>query len=1018
MSVVRLFDAPAPRVFAAPAGKPFAEALAIGALARLDAVGAPRDALADIELTIMTSRARRAVRTAFARVSGGAVLGPRMRGVDELGREDLEDPASIGPPPIEATQRLLWLTRLVRALLAAQPELGALVAAPQLAQDLAKLLDDAAAAGASLDDLAALETGKHAAHWEESRKFLEIVRLAWPAQLAEDGRSEPTARRRRFVEALARVWGAAPSDRVMLIAGAPTDDAAEQFFELIARSPQGAVILPGLDRTLDPAALETLRSGQAPDHPQASAVRFLDRLGLGPADIPLWTEPADYPEPPAAQARLRLLSQSLRPAPVTDAWRGALPELRAEAATATAGLTLLEAASPREEAMSIAIALREALETPGRTAALVTADRELARRVSAELQRWGVTPDESGGRPLSLTPPGVFFTSTLAAAYEANWPTALLECLKHPLAAAGHPRGVTARAARKLERLVFRRGVPIGSFAEIFSVVEAYEADQAALAAQEPPAQAEAPDAEEAEPADPPLSDWLRAVEQHFAPLMALARAEEADLTELFVQHVELAETLAADETGESKLYDRAAGQSLRAAVERIRDASSVFGPIAPAEYPALLGALLAEEAVREAFGRHARVLILGTPEARMQSADLVVLGGLNEGIWPRIPQPDAWLSRDMRAEINLPPLEAQIGLAAHDFFQLAASNEAILTRARKSDGAPTVPSRWLLRLTTLLEGADSSALNAMRERGERFIRLAGLIDQPRAIVRPAPRPAPRPPLDARPRQFSATEVETLIRDPYAIYAKKVLRLRELEPLEAELGARELGRSLHSIAERFVWAVRDEWPENAKERWDQIVAEELAKFEGEPTLHAVWSVRAAGIRDGFLRGERERHADGRAVALEKRGVTRFPTALGEATLTAFADRIDLLDAGGFAIYDYKTSQPPTARQQAAFAKQLALEAGILWRDGFEGVAAGRPVKLAFVRLSDGSELHADGDPSALAEEAVAGLTKLIDAYADPETPYLARLRPAWISFDGPYDHLARRDEWDGQEEEG
>ena len=401
-----------------------------------------------------------------------------------------------------------------------------------------------------------------------------------------------------------------------------------------------------------------------------------------------------------------------------------------------------------------------------------------------------------------------------------------------------------------------------------------------------------------------------------------------------------------------------------------------------------------------------------------MQSADLVVLGGLNEGVWPRIPQPDAWLSRDMRAEIGLPPLEAQIGLAAHDYFQLAATNEAILCRARKSDGAPTVPSRWLLRLTTLLEGADGEALKAMRARGDRLIQLAAIVDSPEAVVRSAPRPAPTPPIAARPTQFSATEVETLIRDPYAIYAKKVLRLRELPPLESELDARDLGQSLHAIAERFVAATRDGWPSDPAALWDEIAADELRLFATEPTLHAVWSARAAQIRDGFILGEINRHAAGRAVALEKRGVTRFPTAMGEATLTAFADRIDLLEAGGFAIYDYKTSQPPTPKQQQAFAKQLALEAAILSRDGFEGTAAGRPVKLAFIRLNDGAELTAEGDAEEQAAQALDGLTKLINAYADPETPYRARLRPAWIAYDGPYDHLARRDEWDGQEEQG
>lgn len=1013
---IRLFDAPGPRVFAAPAGRPFAEALAVGTLARLDALGAQRETLAEIELTVMTSRARRATRTAFARISGGAVLGPRLRGFEELGTEDLDDPADLGAPPIDPTTRLLTLTRLVRELLIAAPDLGAPAVAPQLAQDLGKLLDDAGAAGATLDGLDALETGRHAAHWEASGRFLQIVRALWPTILDEAGRSEPKARRRKLVEALAKLWAERPPARPMLIAGAPTDDAAEEFFALIARAPQGAVILPGLDRTLDAAALATLRAGGSADHPQDAAIRFLARLDLTPAEIPLWTDAAAYPEPPEARARQRLLSQSLRPAPVTDAWRDALPELSRDAAAATAGLTLLEAANPREEALAAAVALREALETPGRTAALVTPDRTLARRVTAELKRWGVEPDESGGRPLTLTPPGVFFNAVFTAAFETSKPSALLECLKHPLATIGYSRGVTARAARTLELVAYRQGRALADWADSAALIEADEAARAA------PAEIAEETTPGADAEDPPLSIWFAEATARLAPLMALCQSEEADLAALLGAHVAAARALATDADGVCPLFDRAAGQTLRESLDRLAEATADFGPIAPAEYPALLGALLSGETVREAYGRHARVLILGTPEARMQSADLVILAGLNEGVWPRIPQPDAWLSRDMRALLGLPPLEAQVGLAAHDFFQLAAAPEAILSRARKSDGAPTVPSRWILRLTTLLEGADPAALAAMRARGDRLTALAGLVDAPAAPVRPAPRPEPKPPLDARPTHFSATEVETLIRDPYAIYAKKVLRLRELPPLEASLDARDLGESLHKIAERFVRVGRDadfaDWTAEAGGLWDRISTEELAAYAGEPTLHALWSARAAAIRDGFLAGEAARRASGRAVALEARGSTLFPTRLGEGALTAFADRIDLLDGGGFAIYDYKTGQPPTAKQQGAFAKQLALEAAIQARDGFEGTAPGRPVKLAYIRLSNGAELPAEGDAALLAEAAIDGLIKLIDAYADPEIGYRARLRPAWIAYDGPYDHLARRDEWDGQEDQG
>ncbi|MCI4662185.1 MAG: double-strand break repair protein AddB [Neomegalonema sp.] len=1003
-----LFHEPGPRVFTIAPGMPFAQTLAQGIKARMAASGADPLALADVEIIVSTQRAVRALRSAFLRVNDGAVLGPRLRALGDIAN----DPAVSGqvPPAIGSMRRLLILARLVRVLLEQAPELGAPGTAAPLASDLAALLDSAQAAGVTLDALERITTDNHAAHWAHSKRFLDIIRQLWPQILAAEGRCDPEERRRRVVGLWEQLWQGAPPSHPVIVAGSTGSlDTSAWFIELVSRLPQGAVVLPGLDTMTDPAAQAQLTTERAPEHPQTGLFNLIRRIGVPLEDVRGW----EHDRRPHAGPRLHLLSQALRPAPVTDAWQAQRGALAQVAPSATAALSLIEAPGPREEAAAIAIALREALTTKGKRAALITPDRTLARRVTAELTRWGIEPDDSGGRPLSLTAPGVYFTLVAEAALTDFAPGPFLSVLKHPIAAAGFERGAHLRLSRLFERKVLRDQRPApGLAAQRIAVAQAgtlseAEADQTL----DTEAVIDAPDA-------PDLVAWFDAVAAIFAPLADLCALESVPLADLLAAHAEAAEALSrrADPDLPPELFERAAGEQLADFLHRFSAEAAQFGEIAPREYPALLGQVMAGEAVREAFGRHPRLAILGPLEARMQSADLVVLAGLNEGVWPQIPEPDAWISRDMRSSLGLPPLESRIGLSAHDFFQAAMAPEAILSRARKKDGAPTVPSRWLLRITNLLQGVAPSDLAAMRARGERFVALVPKLE-PHVRLTPAPRPAPKPPIAARPRAFSVTEVETLIRDPYAIYAKKVLRLRPLPELVERPDARERGTLLHKIVEGFVGASMGALPRDPEALFEQAAREALVPVEPWPSIHAFWLARAHQIKPWFLATEMDRRALGNPLALEARGVTQFDTLLGTITLRAEADRIDKRH-GGYAIFDYKTGSIPSKKQQAEFAKQLPLEAAILRASGFEGVQKGEVVKLAYLHLKGGEEGGKEVDfagddlgPAGEAEEALAGLAKLMAAYANPDQGYPSRLRPETISFSGDYDHLARLGEW-------
>ncbi|MEM9270879.1 MAG: PD-(D/E)XK nuclease family protein, partial [Pseudomonadota bacterium] len=315
----------------------------------------------------------------------------------------------------------------------------------------------------------------------------------------------------------------------------------------------------------------------------------------------------------------------------------------------------------------------------------------------------------------------------------------------------------------------------------------------------------------------------------------------------------------------------------------------------APDLYNAILKSVLGSAEVPDrASEAHPNLAILGPREARMESADLVILASLNEDSWPRQPQPDPWLSRGMRAALGLMVPERQMGLSAHDFQQGTGAPEVILSRSCRDASAPTVPSRWLMRLTNLMAGLGpdgQTALADMRARGTSLSRMA-LAVQPHRPSPRAARPQPRPPAFARPKQLSVTRVETLIRDPYAIYAFHVLGLRALDPLSRDADALLRGTAFHEVLERFITATKENLPpaQEALVLWHSTVRETLAERVPWHAERVFWTSRLSRAGPAFLDGEADRRADGLPFKLEVAG--QRDLAEGAFSLTAKADRID------------------------------------------------------------------------------------------------------------------------------
>ncbi|MCP5366643.1 MAG: double-strand break repair protein AddB [Hyphomicrobiales bacterium] len=985
--------APAPRpgnVFTIPAGVPFVDALAAGIR---DRAGPDPQALVPYTVLLPTRRACRALREAFLRGGDGRpLLLPRLMPLGELDDEDLSllgweaEPAGGAaldpdiPPPLGGLRRQLLLARLILARAGAEETDMTPDQAARLAQELARLLDQVHTERLSLDGLADLVPGDFADHWRITLEFLSILSDAWPAILADEGCLDPAARRNRLLEARAAAWRARPPAGPVIAAGSTGSiPATADLLAVVAALPTGAVVLPGLDRDLDDDAWSALE----PSHPQFGLARLLAHLGLDRAAV------ADWPAPGiqgTAADRARLVNTALRPAAATGEAARLDGDLAGGLDSALAGVARVDCPTAVEEAAVVALAVRETLQTPGRTVAVVTPDRALARRVTAELRRWGVEVDDSAGLPLHQTPPGAFLRLTARMVADGLAPVPLLAALKHPLAAGGQEPGAFRARVRDLERAVLRGLRPGPGVAGLRAAVRAAERGD--------------------------LEPFLGGLERALQPFAAALSRRRAPLRELLRAHADAAEALAAttEETGAARLWAGEAGEAAADFVAELGDTGDLLAGVDGADYPALLETLLAARVVRPRYGRHPRVAILGLLEARLQHADRVILAGLNEGTWPPEAPASPWMSRPMMARFGLPLPERRVGLTAHDFVQGFCAPEVIVTRAERDEGTPTVPSRWLVRLDNLLGTAG-----ARLESGPWLSWALGL-DTPGAVT-PVKPPEPRPPLEMRPTKLSVTRIETWIRDPYAVFARHVLGLEPLDPLDADVGAADRGIVVHKALERFVKELPGDLPADALDRLLAIGHEVFRAYRDRPAVQAFWWPRFERIAAWFVDYEHRRRAAGvRTLKTEARGELPIAGPAATFTLSGVADRIDRLPDGTLAILDYKTGAPPSGKQvEAGLAPQLSLEAAMAAQGGFTDVAAGEVAQLAYLRLSGGRQpgeekvLKLDVDEVAAA--ALDGLTKRVATFQMPETPYRSRPVPMFEGRFGDYDHLARVKEW-------
>jgi ATP-dependent helicase/nuclease subunit B len=935
---------------------------------------------------------RRMVLSRLTRAWGEALKGA-IRRVDAEGRivSDVREPPLVAASPAQAFA---------------------------LAGDLAGLIDDVVIEGLDWARLDHLAPEAFDPYWRITLDFLKIATAAWPKWLDERGLIDrATGAALRVEREIAALRDGVARGPTIIAGSTGTNRAIARLIGAIARAPSGAVVLPDLDLDLDEASWSMIGREDAAGHPQAALRRLLQIIEVPRAEVRELAAP-----PPALKARRRLLAEALRTAESTHLWA---KERRSSGEGALAGVALIVADNEAEEALALAVAMRAALETPGKTAALITPDPAIARRVCAELARWDIEVENSAGRTLGDTLAGGFARLAIPAALDfAPLPIAAL--LRHPLARLGRDGPAFADAARALELSVLRAPLPPGGLADVGAVFAA-----ARVAHGKPRAHPALSSLREEDLAA--AESLLRDLVDALAPLREFDRA--APLDEMIAAHRATLDALT-DEAPLPPLRERGSrpllpqgrekgsalaaapgGEALEALFDEWALASEQAFMVTLADYESLFETLLAGERAPPEPGGHPRLAILGLLEARLLRFDLALLAGLDETVWPPAAQTDAFLNRPLREAFGLSPPERRIGQTAHDFTAALGATEAVISRGLKRGGSPTVPSRFWQRIGAV---AGERAMAEALARGETWLRHARALDSPGATTA-IRRPEPRPKAALRPAQLSVTRIETLRRDPYAIFAERVLRVAPLDPIGAEIGAREIGEVWHAALETFArGAVENEAPDDKLARLYAIAEDAFAPLNADPAFRALrWPRIRVGL-DTFLGFDAERRELASQIWIESEG--RLDMTLGDGStfrLTARADRIDRLRAGGAALIDYKTGAPPgNSEVQVGFAPQLTLEAAMLARGGFAEIGALEPATAFYLKLggADGGrpiELKFRDDESfpAVVARHFAGLKRLLEQFRDEQTPYLSQPFPKFLGRGSDYDHLARVKEW-------
>ena len=964
------------KIFGMPCGVDFPRSLAYGIFKFFS--DNPPEVLARVNIIVNTKRMRLRLLEEFASLH--TILIPKVHVLSDLSE-------LIGtfknPNPSSHLQYRFELMALVQKLIEQEPNLASKSALYDLTDNLAKLIDELQGENVKPITIKNLNVEDHSGHWQRILHFMDVV-----TTYLEERNLEPDSEgfQRKQVLTLLRAWEEYPPESHIFIAGSTGSRGTTlELIKGVYKLRKGVIVLPGFDFHMTEAVFGSISDPLiGEDHPQYRFVKMLEDLNIKYSDVDIWPASSSQSIP-----RNKLISLALRPAPFTDSWMLEGPRLES-LDRACEGLSLFEAENQRQEALAIAMVLRQAVHQNKRVA-LVTPDRRLTRQVTAELLRWGIIPDDSAGLSFNLTLPGRFLRKVAALLNTTPSSSELIALLKSPICHSDQVnRGRHLLLVSKLE-----------TFLRTNTIVD---------------------------PSSEHLSNFLIENNQEFSQkwvkwLSSFLLKSQKEGTQNFdhwlSEHVFNSNYLALGcdpkkEEISSSLWQHNAGEMAKKIIAKISAVASSAPLMSSFDYNRTVNAIFSDHEVRNSHISHDNIFIWGTLEARGNGADLLILGSLNEGIWPAQPDPDQWMNRKMRKDAGLLLPERRIGLAAHDFQQAVGVKEVWITRSKRNSESETTPSRWLSRLINLLEGLNSNggklALDNMRIRGAQHLSLINELEKTRQIKKPC-RPEPVPPVKVRPKKLSVTEIKTLIRDPYSIYVRRILKIEPLERLDKFSAYALRGIVYHSIFEKFMVS----WHDDADLDWHieklKETASDIIKVStSNKILQKFWMKGINDISVSFINDERKRHQEATPIAFEQSGKLIIKDINFE--ISGKVDRVDLKKNGAAIIYDYKSGTLPSLKQQVSYDKQLYLLSLILQKGGFKGITNFKIDTAYFVPIKpNAKEVQIPTHLESL-EEFELKLGKLLSAYLKPVTGFKAR-RALFLKEDySPYDQISRYGEWD------
>jgi ATP-dependent helicase/nuclease subunit B len=975
---------PLPRVSYIPAHRPFALDVARAILAQY---GDNFAALSQIDIFVPNRRSCRTLAEAFLAVRDGKpCLLPNIQPIGDVQEDDIAlsdiftDTIDDIPPAIPSLERQILLGELIHKHRPDVPPAHIF----RLAAQLAALIDHVHTESLDWTKLHDLVPAELATHWNITVDFLSVLFEHWPLILQERGLIDPADRRNRLLQHKAHSLRNRKDPRpVIAIGSTGSIPATRDLLRTIAYLPQGEVILTGLDTDITEDVWEDIPE----THPQFYFKNLIEHIGIARGHVAPWSLLQD---PTPTPSRTLFLAQCVQGTTAISA--------QTIDKHALDGFQVARADNHQDEAKMIALKIRETLEFPQKTILLVTPDRSLARRVESELGRWDIQVNDSAGCKLNDTAIGTWLHITSQILQSDSTALALLSLLHHPFCRLGYHADEYRHAAELFERYILRGPAWAGGLLDIMRITqERLTHDHVKNDLKDHPDH------------HANILTFAQRLHDIFTPLLTRAPQSLATWLE---QHIILSESCArTDEiSGTDLLWRDEEGLHTAQALRDLMACAPLHSPLMNAMlYHDFISTYIGQQTFRPRYPRHPRVHILGPIEARFQQADVMILAGLNEAIWPRQAPHDPFMSQPMRDAFGLSPFRRRIGQAALDFYILSHTPHCFVTYSHTQNGAILAPSRWLQQMEIVLQHHHLSGLVDT----PLYRDLVKIMDKPTNIT-PTARPSYAPPLSARPRRISVSDLALWRQDPYGLYAKKILNLRPLDKPDMDIAPRDWGNLVHMLIEKTI--IQTPFPLTL---WHDLSHHALSTLALPERLRIQWQSRLRLIGQ-FLAGNPLAYD---VMDTEITGTYKFHEQ--DFVVHGRADMI-MRRHGKATIIDSKTGTIPSWTQvESGFAPQLPFLALSLLQQGFHEIPAtteldticywgikGKVTEDPIKIVPYTKNLH------DLLERNRSLVAYMIALFDNPDQAYITRPHAKYVSPYNDFDHLERTQEWSSQSSGG